>query len=98
PLCLVAVAVVLIGGTGMHGADYPAPFARALLWERSGVPAWTNLGCPGHATPTYSVLAPPLMSWIGPFWVVALSSLLATYCFTRPPRELTSAPTTPDHV
>jgi hypothetical protein len=98
PLCVVGAAIVVIGVTGIRGADYPAHFVRALLWERSGVSAWNNLWYAGHATPTYSVVAPPLMAWIGPFWVVALSSLVATYCFTRLSRELTPNPTIADHV
>ena len=98
PLCVVAAAIVVIGVSGIRGADYPAHFVRALLWERSGVSAWNNLWYAGHATPTYSVLAPPLMAWIGPFWVVALSSLVATFCFTRLSRDLTPTPTIADHV
>jgi len=77
PLGVVAAAIVVIGVSGLRGADYPAHFVRALLWERSGVSAWNNLWYAGHATPTYSVVAPPLMAWFGPFWVVALSSLVA---------------------
>ena len=98
PLGVVAAAIVVIGVTGLRGADYPAHFVRALLWERSGVSAWNNLWYAGHATPTYSVIAPPLMAWIGPFWVVALSSLVATYCFMRLSGELTPSATIADHV
>lgn len=92
PLYVVAVAVVIIGVSGVRGADYPNHFVRALLWDRAGVSAWNNLWYGGHATPTYSVIAPPLMAWIGPFWVVALASIAATYCFTRLSPELTSTP------
>ena len=67
PCVVVATAITIIGITGVRGADYPAHFVRALLWERSGVSAWNNLWYAGHATPTYSVVAPPLMAWIGPF-------------------------------
>ena len=98
PLGVVVAAIVVIGVTGLRGADYPAHFVRALLWERSGVSAWNNLWYAGHATPTYSVVAPPLMAWIGPFWVVALSSLVATYCFMRLAGELTPSATIANHV
>ena len=98
PLCVVAAAMAVIGVTGVRGADYPAHFVRALLWERSGVSAWNNLWYAGHATPTYSVVAPPLMAWLGPFWVVALSSLVATYCFTRLAHELTPSTSIGDYV
>ena len=98
PLGVVAAAIVVIGVSGLRGADYPAHFVRALLWERSGVSAWNNLWYAGHATPTYSVIAPPLMAWIGPFWVVALSSLVATYCFMRLSGELAPSATVANHV
>jgi hypothetical protein len=98
PLCVVAAAIAVIGVAGVRGADYPAHFVRALLWERSGVSAWNNLWYGGHATPTYSVVAPPLMAWIGPFWVVALSSIAATYCFTRISRELGPSQVIAEHV
>jgi hypothetical protein len=97
-LCVVAAAIVIIGVTGLRGADYPAHFVRALLWERSGVSAWNNLWYAGHATPTYSILAPPLLAWMGPFWVVALGSLAATHCFTRLARDITATPTLANHV
>ena len=92
PCAVVAIATAIVGITGVRGADYPAHFERALVWERSGLSAWSNLWYAGHATPTYSVVAPPLMAWIGPFWVVALSSLVATFFFTRHSRELSRDP------
>ena len=82
-MCAVAAAMLVIGVTGVRGADYPNHFMRALLWERVGISAWNNLWYAGHATPTYSVIAPPLMAWTGPVWAVALSSIAATYCFGR---------------
>ena len=98
PCGVVATAIAVIGITGVRGADYPAHFVRALLWERSGVSAWNNLWYAGHATPTYSVVAPPLMAWIGPFWVVALSSLVATYFFTQLSRDLAASSTIANYV
>jgi hypothetical protein len=92
------MAIAVIGIAGIRGADYPAHFVRALLWERSGVSAWNNFWYAGHATPTYSVVAPPLMAWFGPLWVVALSSLVATYCFTRLSRELPPSSTIANYV
>ena len=84
--------MIAIGLFGIRGADYPAHFLRALLWERAGVSAWNNFWYAGHATPTYSVIAPPLMAWLGPFLVVALSSLAAMWAFGRLARDVTATP------
>jgi len=99
PTTFVALATLAIGVSGLRGADYPAHFFRALLWERSGPAVWDNLWYAGHATPTYSLLAPALIAWIGPFAVVAVGAIVATYCFTRLtvdllPSSTTSAATT----
>jgi hypothetical protein len=77
------VWTTVIGVSGVRGADYPAHFLRALVWERAGLSSWNNLWYAGHTTPTYSLLAPPAMAAVGPFAVVAVGSLLATYCFSR---------------
>jgi hypothetical protein len=88
PMVLVAVATYAVALSGIRGADYPAHYVRALLWERSGASAWSNLWYAGHSTPGYSVLAPALMSAIGPFGVVAAGVLLSTWCFTHLTRDL----------
>ena len=64
PLGVVAAAIVLIGVSGVRGADYPAHFVRALLWERSGVSAWNNLSaCTVKYTPSKSSnVAMPIVS------------------------------------
>src|SRR5436190_1364419 len=49
PSAVVALSTVLIGVTGVRGADYPAHFFRALVWERSGASVWNNLWYAGHA-------------------------------------------------
>jgi len=98
PLVVVALVVVVIGISGVRGADYPNHFIRVLLWDRAGLSAWNNFWYGGHATPTYSVIAPPLMAWVGPFWVVALSCVAATYCFTQLSGDLTPTPRLADHV
>jgi hypothetical protein len=92
PTLVVAAAMITIGIAGVRGADYPAHFLRALLWERSGVSAWNNLWYAGHATPTYSVIAPPLMAWLGPFWVIALSSVAAIAVFGQLARDVSATP------
>lgn len=94
PTTFVALATLAIGVSGLRGADYPAHFFRALLWERSGPAVWDNLWYAGHATPTYSLLAPALMAWIGPFAVVAVGAIVATYCFTRLTVDLLPSSTT----
>ena len=100
PCLVVVVSTIVIGVADLRGADYPAHFLRALLWERSGMSAWNNLWYGGHATPTYSVLAPPLMAAIGPFGVVAVGSIVATYCFSRLTVDLlpTTTTTLANHV
>lgn len=83
PCVAVAAASALIGVIGLRGADYPAQLLRALLWERAGVSVWNTYWYGGHATPTYSIIAPPIAAWIGPFPLVVIGSIVATYCFAR---------------
>jgi hypothetical protein len=83
PCLVVAAVTVATGVSGMRGADYPGHYVRALVWEGSGAWAWSNLWYAGHSTVPYSVLAPALMSWIGPFALAAIGSLAATYLFAR---------------
>ena len=83
PCLVVAGAALAIVASGVRGADYPAHLLRALLWERFGMGVWNTYWYGGHPTPTYSVLAPPLTALVGPFWVAAVGSLLATYAWSR---------------
>jgi hypothetical protein len=83
PVAVVVVVSLLLAASGLRGADYPAHLLRGVLWERSGLGVWNTYWYGGHPTPTYSVLAPPLTALVGPFAVVAASSVVATYAFSR---------------
>ncbi len=83
PCTTVVVLVAVVGVTGIRGADYPAQLLRAELWRRAGPAIWNNLWYGGHATPTYSVLTPPVAALLGPFWLTAIASVGATYWFSR---------------
>jgi hypothetical protein len=92
---LIAVAVTIaIGVFGVRGADYPAHYVRAMVWEQAHGTVWNNLWYAGHPTLPYSVLAPALMAIFGPFLVVAIGSIVATYCFSRLTLELLPSATT----
>lgn len=93
PCVLVAVASLVVAVSGLRGADYPAHHLRALLWERSGLGVWNTYWYGGHPTPTYSLLAPPVTSLIGPVVVVGISSVVATYAFGRLMSALLPGPT-----
>jgi hypothetical protein len=65
--CFTAVVLsVLVGVSGVRGADYPGHFLRALVWERSGISIWNNYWYAGHNTVSYGVLSPPLSAVFGP--------------------------------
>lgn len=83
PCVLVSLLVVVVEWSGARGADYPAQFLRAVLWEQTGASVWNFHWYAGHSTPPYSVVTPPLSALIGPFGVAALASLAATYFFSR---------------
>ena len=83
PAIAAAAAAFVVAVSGVRGADYPAHHVRALMWDRFGATVWNNLWYAGHATPSYSVLAAPLMALVGPFAVAALGSVVATLVFTR---------------
>lgn len=94
PCAVVAIASLGVAASGLRGADYPAHFLRALLWERSGLGVWNTYWYGGHPTPTYSLLAPPVTSLLGPVLVVGVSSVVATFAFARLLSELLPGPTT----
>lgn len=94
PVVVVAVASVVVVGSGLRGADYPAHLLRALLWERYGLEVWNTYWYGGHPTPTYSLLAPPITALVSPVLVVAFSSVAATYAFGRLMVELLPSRTT----
>lgn len=77
--CLTAVVgslVVLV--SGVRGADYPAQLLRAELLEQSGSAVWNFYWYAGHATPSYSLVVPPLVAVFGAPAVGIGASLAAT--------------------
>jgi len=93
PCVLVAISAIVIAVAGVRGGDYPAHLLRALLWERTGLGVWNTYWYGGHPTPTYSLLAPPVTSIVDPVVVVGISSVVATYAFSRLLSELLPSPT-----
>jgi hypothetical protein len=81
PCAVVGAAIVAIWLSGLRGGDYPAHLLRAELWKRSGASVWNMYWYGGHSTPTYSVVAPPLVATFGPLAVIAVGTVLAVYCF-----------------
>jgi hypothetical protein len=81
PCALVVAAIVTVWLSGLRGGDYPAHLLRAELWKRSGGSIWNMYWYGGHSTPTYSVLAPPLVAAVGPLAVTAVGTVVAVYCF-----------------
>jgi hypothetical protein len=77
---LCAVVYLLVAP---HTADLAAQTARSELFRRSGyVPFWTGWYA-GIPTATYSLVSPPLLGWLGPLWLGALS-IVATAAVARP--------------
>jgi hypothetical protein len=81
PCALIISAIVAVWLSGLRGGDYPAHLLRAELWRRSGASLWNMYWYGGHSTPTYSVLAPPLVAALGPLAVTAIGTVAAVYCF-----------------
>ena len=87
PASLAPYAVALLRGfyllAAPHTADLAAQTARSELFRRSGyVPFWTGWYA-GIPTATYSLVSPPLLGWLGPLWLGALS-IVATAAVARP--------------
>lgn len=83
PVVVVAVATATVAAVGIRGADYPAHFLRAELWERFGFGVWNMYWYGGHPTPTYSIITPPVTALVGPVAVAGASSALAAYACSR---------------
>lgn len=99
PVAVVVVAALAVAVAGVRGADYPAHMLRAELWREGGFGVWNFYWYRGHATPSYSVIVPPLVSALGAFFVCAFASLIATVWFSRLTRALLpSAGTLPANV
>jgi MFS family permease len=56
-----------------HTADLAAQTARADLFRRSGYVAYWSGWYAGVPTAGYSLVTPPLLGWLGPVWLGALS-------------------------
>jgi hypothetical protein len=93
PSAFALVGAVAVALAGIRGADYPAHLLRAELWERAGSGVWNFTWYGGHATPSYSVLVPPLVAAFGPVGLCVVATILGTYLFARLLHELT--PTVP---
>jgi MFS family permease len=66
-----------------HSSDLAAQTARSELFRRSGyVPYWTGWYA-GIPTATYSLVSPPLLGWLGPVWLGAMS-VVATAAVAGP--------------
>jgi hypothetical protein len=93
PSAFALVGALAVALAGIRGADYPAHLLRAELWERAGSGVWNFTWYGGHATPSYSVLVPPLVAAFGAVAVCVVSTILGTYLFAQLIHELT--PTVP---
>jgi hypothetical protein len=83
PYSLAVVFAVLYLLAAPHTADLASQTARAELFRRSGfVPFWTGWYS-GIPTASYSLITPPLLGWLGPVWLGALS-IVATAAVVVP--------------
>src|SRR3954447_8477068 len=69
-------------------ADLAAQTYRAELFGHQGFAVWDNHWYGGHHLPAYSVLLPPLGSWLGLDVVGALSIVAATAAFVPIARDV----------
>ena len=69
--------------TGMRGADYPAQYFRAAIFDADGFTIWNNAWYSGHFTPSYSLITPLLSAWFGPVAVTVGSSVASAFLFGR---------------
>lgn len=78
PLALAVVLAGVYAGWAPHTADLAAQAARAQLFRRSGlVPYWAGW-YGGSTTVSYSLLSPPLLGWLGPVALGALTVVATT--------------------
>ena len=89
PCAFTIVASIAVWLSGVRGADYPAQLLRAEIWRRAGSGVWNYWWYGGHATPSYSVLVPPMIATVGALLACAIASVIGTYVFARLVDELT---------
>ena len=75
---VAAVLAVLYLVLDPPSADLAAQTYRAGLFGDEGFAVWDNHWYGGHHLPAYSVLLPPLGSWLGVDVIGALSIVAAT--------------------
>src|SRR5690349_5834011 len=85
---VAAVLAVLYLVLDPPSADLAAQTYRAGLFGHEGFAVWDNHWYGGHHLPAYSVLLPPLGSWLGPDVVGALSIVAATAAFVPIARDV----------
>ncbi len=80
---VAGVLALVVVVTGMRGADYPAQYFRAAIFDADGFTIWNNAWYSGHFTPSYSLITPPLSAWFGPVAVTVVSSIVSAFLFGR---------------
>jgi hypothetical protein len=83
PEVVTAVLCVVVLAVGQRGPDLPAQTYRVWLFRQHGLVAFDSHWYAGHPLPGYSLIFPPLASFLGPRLVGALSCVVATAAFTR---------------
>lgn len=83
PTALAAAGALAVALIGVRGPDYPAHYLRAELWDRAGAAVWNFTWYGGHATPSYSVLMPPVVSTVGPVVVNVLAAIVSTFVVAK---------------
>jgi hypothetical protein len=83
PEVLTAVLCAVVLAIGQRGPDLPAQTYRVFLYREHGLVAFDSHWYAGHPLPGYSLIFPPLASFIGPRLLGALSCVAATAAFTR---------------
>jgi hypothetical protein len=77
---LLALAAVVLR---WRGGDLPAQLFRAELFHRYGFLLWQNQWYGGHSLLSYSVLAPALLSIVGPVVLGAVCGVVSAMLFDR---------------
>ena len=82
PVVSAALATVALLA-GWRGTDLAAQVFRADLFRRYGFALWNGQWFGGHATLSYSVVAPMVSALVGPLTVAAASGVVAAVLFDR---------------